>query len=146
MIIRIAESKDIPAWLQMRLRLWPHHTAEEFLPEMNEMLQAIEDTPVLIAFGDDQNAVGFLEGGTRKYADGCHTSPVGYIEGWYVEESYRRRGVGKALVQAFEAWCVKKGLSEIGSDTWVGNEVSQQAHSRLGYTVSERLVHFIKKI
>jgi aminoglycoside 6'-N-acetyltransferase I len=55
----------------------------------------------------DENAaglIGFAELSRRPYADGCATSPVGYLEGWYVRPEHRGRGVGRALVAAAEAW------------------------------------------
>lgn len=144
--VRLAVQTDTPAWLEMRLRLWPNHTRQEMLDEMTPMLADEASTPVFIAFSKNGNAIGFLEGGLRKYADGCSTSPVGYIEGWYVDEPWRKQGVGAALVANFEQWCLKKGLREIGSDTWLDNQASIEAHQKLGYTVSERLVHFVKKL
>ena len=89
---------------------------------------------------------GFLEAGTRKYAEGCDTSPVGYIEGWYVDEDLRGKGIGKALVKAAEDWTRLQGLTEMASDTWLDNEVSIQAHLKMGYEETERLVHFAKKL
>lgn len=144
--IRQACEQDLSAWLQMRLRLWPDHTEDEMQTEMLSMLADAENSPVLLAFTDDLRPIGFLEGGSRKYADGCSTNPVGYIEGWFVEEEFRKIGVGRQLVTAFENWCRQNGLSEIGSDTWMDNEGSITAHKKLGYTEVERLVHFIKKI
>ena len=47
---------------------------------------------------------GFIEVSLRDYAEGCQTSPVAYIEGWYVDEHCRRRTLGTRLVQAAEAW------------------------------------------
>jgi len=47
---------------------------------------------------------GFIEVSRRNYAEGCTTSPVAYIEGWYVDEESRRRTLGTRLVQAAEAW------------------------------------------
>jgi aminoglycoside 6'-N-acetyltransferase I len=89
---------------------------------------------------------GFLEAGTRKYADGCKSSPVGYIEGWYVDADLRGQGIGKALMQAAEDWARGLGLKEMGSDTWLDNEASIRAHTRLGYEETERLVHFVKRL
>jgi GNAT superfamily N-acetyltransferase len=45
---------------------------------------------------------GFLEASFRHYADGCHTHPVGYIEGWYVDPDLQRHGIGGRLVQVQE--------------------------------------------
>ena len=144
--VRLATPVDINAWLEMRLRLWPNHERQEMLDEMMPMLAEVASTPVFLAFTSDGNTIGFLEGGLRKYADGCSTSPVGYIEGWFVEEPWRRQGVGAALVASFEQWCRQNGLQEIGSDTWLDNLASIEAHQKLGYTVSERLVHFVKTL
>ena len=143
--IRRATAADKPEWLRMRLLLWPYHTPDELLPEMEAMLADAEQ-PVFLLFRTDGSAGGFLEGGTRKYADGCDTSPVGYIEGWYVDADLRKQGAGGALVQAMEDWARQHGLTEMGSDTWQDNAVSIEAHKRLGYVEMERLVHFAKKL
>ena len=45
-------------------------------------------------------ALGFAELSIRNYAEDCTTNRVAYLEGWYVEPHARRRGVGRALVQA----------------------------------------------
>ncbi len=144
--IHRATPADKPEWLRMRLQLWPDHTAEEHLSEMQAILDASGEQPVFIALRKDGHLGGFLEGGTRKYADGCKTSPVGYIEGWYVDEDLRRTGVGADLVRAMEAWARARGLVEVGSDTWLENVTSIAAHKHLGYVEMERLVHFAKKL
>ena len=46
---------------------------------------------------------GFLEAALRSRADGCDSTPVAYIGGWYVDEDVRRHGVGRALVEEAEA-------------------------------------------
>lgn len=144
-IIRSAQPEDKPEWLRMRLLLWPEHTEAEMLAEMDEILSN-DEQPVFVAVRTSGGLGGFLEGGTRKYADGCDTSPVGYIEGWYVDENLRKQGVGGRLVKAMEDWARAHGLSEMGSDTWLDNETSITAHQHLGYVEMERLVHFAKKL
>ncbi len=143
--IRRLERSDWDEWLRMRLALWPDATADEHVAEMQGILPD-PDAPVFIALRPDGRPGGFLEGGIRKEADGCETGPVGYIEGWYVDEDLRRQGVGGALVKAMEAWARERGLTEMASDTWIDNETSIAAHKRLGYDEAERLVHFIKKL
>lgn len=143
--IRHATSKDKPEWLRMRLLLWPEGTPEDFSREMDDLL-ADPRTPVFLAIRPNGMAGGFLEAGTRKYAEGCETGPVGYIEGWYVDEDLRESGIGKALVEAAEDWARSQGLTEMASDTWLDNEISIQAHLKMGYEETERLVHFAKKL
>jgi aminoglycoside 6'-N-acetyltransferase I len=63
-----------------------------------------------------------------------------------VDEDLRGQGIGKALVDAAEDWARAQGLTEMASDTWLDNEVSIQAHLKMGYEEAERLVHFIKKL
>lgn len=143
--IRRVLAEDKSEWLRMRLALWSDNTAEEALAEMDEFLSD-PSAPVFVAVRENGKLGGFLEGGLRKYAEGCDTSPVGYIEGWFVDEDLRGQGVGGALVQAMEAWAHEQGFTEIASDTWLDNETSIRAHLALGYEESERLVHFRKSL
>ena len=90
--VRRVKPEDKPEWLRMRLLLWPHHTPDELQAEMDQFLADPGEQPVFILLRAAGAPGGFLEGGTRKYADGCETGPVGYIEGWYVDEDLRRQG------------------------------------------------------
>jgi aminoglycoside 6'-N-acetyltransferase I len=145
MTLRRASAHDLPEWLRLRWLLWPYSDQQELLAEMESML-ADPLTPVFVAARPDGSLGGFLEAGLRKYADGCSTSPVGYIEGWYVDEDLRRQGMGAVLVAAAESWAREQGCSEMASDTWLDNEPSISAHLSLGYEECERLVHFCKKL
>ena len=101
---------------------------------------------VLVAEADGR-LIGFAEVSLRSHADGCDPSyPCGYLEGWYVEPEHRRRGVGRALVTAAEAWCREQGCGEMASDTWLDSMASQLAHSALGFEVVDRCVHYRKTI
>lgn len=98
---------------------------------------------MLVALADEGSGpVGFAEVGTRAYADGCESSPVGYLEGWYVDPAFRRRGIGRALVEASLAWARERGLREFASDALLENLDSQQAHMAVGFAEVERIVIF----
>ncbi len=129
----------------MRTLLWPDEASAADLSNLDRML-ADPTQPVFVAVREDGKLGGFLEGSLRKDADGCDTSPVGYIEGWFVDEDLRRQGIGGSLVRALEDWARKQGCAEVGSDTWLTNETSIQAHLALGYEEVERLIHFRKKL
>ena len=94
----------------------------------------------------ENKPVGMIEARIRDYGEGCETSPVGYIEGWFVQEEFRGKGIAGALTQAAENWAREKGCSEMASDTWLENEASIRAHLKMGYIEVERLVHFVKQL
>jgi aminoglycoside 6'-N-acetyltransferase I len=144
-LIRRAATPDLDDWGRMRQLLWPYSDPGQLRTETERMLaEPLE--PAFVAVRSDGSLGGFLEAGLRKYADGCSTSPVGYIEGWYVDEDLRRLGVGARLVRAAEEWAREQGCSEMASDTWLDNDMSISAHRSLGYEECERLVHFCKKL
>ena len=145
MLIRPIEERDVDEWLRMRLMLWPDYTIDEMRAEM-ATLRVDESTATFVADRGDGVLGGFLEAGQRKYAEGCDTTPVGYIEGWYVDADLRVQGIGRALVQTAEQWARDRGCVEMGSDTWIDNEVSYRAHLALGYEEAERLIHFNKRL
>ena len=145
MLVRPVQPEDRQAWLQMRVALWPD---EDGLEAGIEGYFAAHDPNVvtLLAFDDEPNPVGFAEVGTRAYAEGCETSPVAFLEGWYVIPQARGTGAGRALVAAAEDWARSKGLKEFGSDTWLRNEAGIAAHKALGFEETERLVCFLKRL
>ena len=142
--IRRAVASDNPEWLRMRQILWPDEIEHLSFREMDAIL-ADPMMPVFVAVRLDGRLGGFLEAGTRKYAEGSENSPVAYVEGWFVDVDLREHGVGKALLRAAEDWAAANGLNEIGSDTWLDNEISIKVHKKLGFSEVERLVHFLKK-
>lgn len=122
---------DWAEWLRMSVALFPQHPAEDLAAGMVEH-RAREDAAVFVVDRGDGTLAGFVELGARPYADGCATSPVGYIEAWYVDADVRRRGVGRALLAAAEAWARARGYREMASDATLDNVVSQAAHARAG--------------
>jgi aminoglycoside 6'-N-acetyltransferase I len=89
---------------------------------------------------------GFVSVSLRPWAEGCLNAPVPYVEGWYVAAPLRRRGVGRALMDAAEQWARSQGFDELGSDARLDNTVSLHAHRRLGFTPTERLQYFRKAL
>ena len=146
MDVREYRTTDLPEWLRMRRALFPD--IAEGADEVDAAAWlAWPDAVVLVALRPDgEGLMGFAELGTRPYADGCDTSPVAYLEGWYVDPDFRRRGVGAALVRAGEAWARAKGCRELASDALLENDVSQQAHEALGFAEVERSVHYRKDL
>ena len=149
--IRRAQSSDCDELSRLRGLLWPNASSEEHAREVAAILEgtAALTMPlvILVAETPDRRLVGFLEADLRSHADGCNPArPVGYIEGWYVADNYRRNGLGRNLLAAAEDWARSRGCVEMASDTWLDNKVSQCAHEAFGYEVVDRCVHYRKTL
>ena len=95
----------------MRRLLWPNADAEGLAREMDAIMQD-SLTPVFVTERPPGGGLcGLLQAGTPPYADGCDPSPVGYIEGWYVDEDTRGKGIGRALVAEAEDWAREQGCT-----------------------------------
>lgn len=147
MKVRGIEARDRQAWAAMRAGLWPDQDAD-FLGHQTilhfsgtKLAEAI-----FVAEDVDGATCGFLELSVRAYAEGCATSPVPFIEAWYVSPGARHKGAGRALMSAAEHWAIIRNFSEIASDTKIDNSQSQAAHAALGYEEVERLVAFRKAL
>jgi aminoglycoside 6'-N-acetyltransferase I len=146
MLIRRATESDWADWLRLRLILW-RDSADDDVSELRELIAKNgEKSLVLVAEAPDHHVVGFIEAGIRDYADGCESRGVGYIEGWFVDEAWRRKGVGGKLVRGAEEWARQRGCTEMASDCLIDNDVSLAAHLRLGFSEVDRVIQFCKRL
>ena len=129
----------------MSAALFPEHTPEELAPWMRTFLTR-EDGAVFIALRADGSVCGFVEVASRPYVDGCDSSPVGFIEAWFVDRDMRRAGVGRALLAAGEDWARGRGYTEMASDALLDNTISHSAHEHAGYIEVERAVRYRKPL
>jgi len=145
-LIKTATNADWDVWLALRISLWPldYCSREKHEKQMQQILDDANKV-ALIAFVSD-NPAGLAECSIHAYADGCKTSNVGYLEGWYVDEKYRKQGVGRALVDAAKDWAKKMGCTEMASDCDLKNTVSRAAHAGVEFTEYSHLVHFVMKL
>lgn len=143
MVIRAFQESDFQDWLRMSNALFPDDTPEQSAVWMREF-RAREDAQVFVAVRDDGSVAGYVQVDSRPYADGCDTSPVGYIEAWYVDDDVRRTGCGRALLAAAEEWARARGYQEMASDALLDNHVSHRAHERSGYVEVDRVVQYRK--
>ena len=131
----------------MRAALWPDDleehraAAERFFAGHRH-----EPAEVLLAVDDEGRAIGFAELSIRNIVDSCTTDRVAYLEGWYVEPSVRRQGVGASLIAEAERWAVDQGCKEFGSDSLIENETSHLAHRALGFEETGRVINFRKDL
>lgn len=144
--VRPATADDARAWLRMRQALWPEEGSSWHADEIEQFFAGRLHMPlqVVLAVDDAGTVVGFAELSIRAYAEDCVTDRVAYLEGWYVAPEFRRRGVGRALVVASEAWARSQGCTEFGSDAVIDNEASAAAHRALGFLETVQIRCFRK--
>lgn len=144
--IRPLDESDLGEWLRLRLLLWDETSEDDHKAEMVDIIEHADSQLVVVADIGGGRLVGFLEASIRSHVEDCETENVGYLEGWYVEEDYRRMGIGADLVKYAERWAAQKGSTEMASDAEIDNIVSLQAHVNLGYNETSRLVHLRKEL
>lgn len=144
-MIRKAEWEDLPLLTELGSRLWPGHRPESLREEFGEII-AWSDASFFLAF-EEGKAIGFAQCQLRyDYVEGTASSPVGYLEGIYVADGYRKQGVAKALLTACEGWAGSKGCTEFASDCELSNVQSLQFHLNVGFKEANRFICFTKKI
>ncbi len=141
MVVRAVEVGDRAEWLRLRLALWPDSSSEKEAEEVDTFLAGYPLPTLMAAFvavRPEGGLCGLAEVSIHGSAPGCQTDRIGYVEAWYVDEDWRGRGVGRALVEWLEAWARAAGCREMASDTTPFYPLSPAAHEALGYVEVER--------
>jgi len=145
MNIKIALEEDKTEWLKLRMALWPDVSKKIHEKEISAMLSKPERFITFIACDSPKFSIGFLEASIHEIIDeGCVIKNIGYIEGWYIEPKYRRKGVGAELVKSAEKWAIEQELNEMAVDTNLNNIQSQNAYQALGYKEQDRFILYRK--
>ena len=144
MNVRRAAPADSMVLAVLASRMWEHDPAE-LEPEF-ATLTASPEAACFLAFDDDM-AVGFAQCQLRHdYVEGTESSPVGYLEGIFVEEAHRRQGCARELLAACQTWAKEQGCAEFASDCELDNAESLAFHLRMGFIEANRIICFTKKI
>lgn len=144
--VRPATATDAPAWGPLRAALWPGESEVADPVQVRAWLDDA-DQQALLAVDAGGHAIGFIELALRHdYVNGTASSPVGFVEAWYVAPAWRGRGVGRALVRAGEDWARGRGCTELASDALLDNAASHAAHAACGFEETERVVYFRKPL
>ena len=145
MNIVMVEHTNLNEVANLALKLWPDNSWEHLRAEFEELLGSEKDKVFLVIV--EGIYVGFIQMSLRNdYVEGSSSCPVGYVEGIYVDQKYRNKGISKKLVEAGEQWSKSLGCNQIASDTELDNYGSQEFHKRIGFREASRTVSFIKDL
>lgn len=140
-----ADKSNCAVLAALAAQLWEGHTPSELEHGFEELAEN-SDAACFIKYVDNQ-PVGFAQCQLKRdYVEGTHSSPVGYLEGIFVLEDYRKKGYARELLGACEKWALNKKCTEFASDCEMENEVSLQFHLAMGFEVANRIICFKKSI
>ena len=147
MNLTIYKAKDENALTvaKLAIQMWEDNVLEELAAELAELMKSPE---AVIFLGEvDGQAIGFAQCQLRHdYVEGTETSPVGYLEGIYVDDACRGKGYARMLLFACEGWAKEMGCTEFASDCELENEGSLAFHLSMGFEEANRVICFAKKL
>ena len=144
-MIRRARIEDVERVAALALKMWKDNTLESLTAEFEGFIH--DDDRAVLVCEESGSIVGFAYASLRHdYVEGTETSPVGYLEGVFVEEVNRQQGVARCLVAACENWAKEMGCSEFASDCELENTASKAFHKSIGFEESNRIICFTKKL
>ena len=143
--IRRASIQDASTVAALACQLWPENPLEEMADEFASLLSRA-DAAIFLAEREGE-AIGFAQCQLRRdYVEGTGSSPVGYLEGIFVREEYRRKGIARQLLAECEAWAGDLGCTEFASDCELDNYESFRFRLALGFLEANRIICFTKQI
>lgn len=141
--IQEATEKDLNVLAEMAVIMWNSHSAEELVNEFMDVLNN-DEAQVFLKYIHNI-PIGFAQCGLRHdYVEGTDSTPVGYLEGVFVKEEYRKHGYAKELLSACEQWAKKQGCTEFASDCELYNDTSLNFHKAMGFQEVNRIICFNK--
>lgn len=142
-MIKEALIEDSRIVTELAMLLWQENKIEDLEKELKDYIEK----GVIYIYFDENRAAGFAQCSLRQdYVEGTKSSPVGYLEGIFVKEEYRKRGIAKRLLSRCEDWAQRQGCSEFASDCELDNIQSLKFHLKLGFQEANRIICFKKNI
>lgn len=144
-MIKSANKEDARTLAELAIKMWSDATLTELQEGFEELI--CSDKAMCFIKYVDGKAVGFAQCQLRTdYVEGTDSSPVGYLEGIFVEKGCRKLGYAKELLKECENWAKEKRCTEFASDCELVNEESLHFHMAMGFEEANRIICFKKDI
>ena len=143
-MIQKADVSNLVSIAELATKLWGT-TLEEQLSDCAESL-ATEGILLLLCVEEDR-PVGFAQCCIRfDFLEGGDGSPVGYLDGLFVEPEFRRKGYGTQLLRACEDWARENGCSQFTSEAETSNDESVSFHDHSGFSEIGHIICYAKPL
>lgn len=144
-MVREAGKQDLDVLANLAVQMWDENSVSELIAEFSEMISKGK-SQFFLKYEHDI-PIGFAQCQLRyDYVEGTKTSPVGYLEGIYIKDGYRRKGYAKELLTECESWARSNGCREFASDCEIDNTASLHFHKAMNFTEANRIICFMKTL
>ncbi|MBD5082168.1 MAG: GNAT family N-acetyltransferase [Ruminococcaceae bacterium] len=144
MIVK-AGKRDAKTLAGLAVLMWDSNSVEELAAEFSKNISDSR-TQFFLKY-EDNIPIGFAQCQLRcDYVEGTSTTPVGYLEGIFIKEEYRRKGYARELLAECEAWAREKGCREFASDCEIDNDDSFHFHKAMNFKEANRIICFTKDL
>lgn len=144
-MIKRAKIEDANVLAALAIQMWKDNDLKDLEKEFCKLTMN-GDAACFLKYVEDK-PIAFAQCGLRHdYVEGTESSPVGYLEGVFVSEGYRKQGFAAELLSECEKWAREKGCTEFASDCEIGNIDSLRFHMALGFEEVNRIVCFRKAL
>lgn len=144
-MIKKANINDVETIASLAILMWKQHTIQDLIDEFSNIISTGKAQFFLKYYKDIP--IGFAQCQLRyDYVEGTNSSPVGYLEGIFVKESYRNKGYAKELLAACETWAKERGCREFASDCEINNINSFRFHKAVDFIEANRIICFTKTL
>jgi len=144
-MIRKATKEDATILAKLAIQMWEDNTVEGLAEDFEKLVNS-DKAACFLAY-EGETPAGFAQCQLRfDYVEGTETSPVGYLEGIFVEESYRHKGIASSLLELCQNWAKERGCKEFASDCELDNTDSFKFHMALGFEEAGRVICFRKEL
>ena len=94
----------------------------------------IKQEDVFVAYAKSDKPMGYIFGYRQFNKGKIYNKNILILEALFVKEEYRKMGIGKLLVQAFENWAKEKYEDFVIEITYINsNKNAQKFYESLGY-------------
>lgn len=142
MIIKKATLSDLKSVQELNYKLFdfernnfdPLLNMKWTLSEKGEIFfkRLIEHGTVWVAVNNDGRLIGYLAGDIVDEPS-CTTRAFAKLKNIYIDKEYRRKGIGKKLLEKFKTYCIGRNIREIRVTTNSKNAVASEFYRNNGF-------------